>query len=110
MKELNNEIKKYANHYGYSDVHPFEVVRVISPITAEIRAMKSELVKPPQDFHPGGFVCHYADNHAQEWNITSQPEEDVTRIRFSKARNEWKGSAGRFIMEDKPRKFYDYNF
>jgi hypothetical protein len=33
---------QYANHYGYTDVNPFEVVRAISEKTVEIRAMNAE--------------------------------------------------------------------
>jgi hypothetical protein len=32
----------YANHYMYSDVEPYEVIRVVSEKTIEIRAMKAE--------------------------------------------------------------------
>ena len=32
----------YANHYMYTDVEPYEVVRVVSEKTIEIRAMKAE--------------------------------------------------------------------
>jgi hypothetical protein len=32
----------YANHYGYSDITPFEVVKVISDKTIEVREMDAE--------------------------------------------------------------------
>jgi hypothetical protein len=32
----------YANHLGYSDINPFEIVRRISDKTFEIRAMSAE--------------------------------------------------------------------
>lgn len=36
------EIKDFVNNHGHSDVHPFEVIRTISPICVEIRAMRTE--------------------------------------------------------------------
>jgi len=50
---------KYANLYGYSDVHPYEVVRVISEKTIEIRAMNAS--RDPNwkpEIIPGGFAGH----------------------------------------------------
>jgi len=34
---------KYANYYGYSDVSPYEITKVISDITLEVRPMKATL-------------------------------------------------------------------
>jgi len=109
--EQKKEIKNYCNKCSWTDVDPYEVVSVISDITVEVKAMKVTLVKAPQDFHPGGFVGHYSDNRAQEWSYKSDPDAPVTRVRWSKANHQWqKGKHVRFIMSDKPYKFYDYNF
>ena len=46
----------YANHIGYSDVNPFEIIRRVSDKTLELRAMNAE--RDPSwnpDFVPGGF-------------------------------------------------------
>ena len=100
---------KYANHYGYSDVNPYEVVRVISDKTIEIREMdaeRDETVKPSFDI--GGF-CAHSDNK-QAWFITSNESNPVIRIRLSKKKG-WVDKYGRkFGLVDQPRKFYDYNF
>jgi len=105
------KIQKYANHYMYSDVHPFEVVKTISPICVEIRRMNTVQTKFPRQFTPGGFVGHFADNYGgQEYEYNSDPEAPVMRIRWSRAKRQWQGRGGRFIMEDHPNKFYDYNF
>ena len=37
------DIKAYANRNGYTDVYPFEVIKVVSDICVEIRAMKTEI-------------------------------------------------------------------
>ena len=102
---------KYANQIGYTDVHPFEVVRIVSDKTVEVRAMEAvrdDSVK--LDFIPGGFSAHCANQSEQKWIITSDGSNPVFRIRLSKNRG-WQDKYGqRFKMADAPRKFYDYNF
>ena len=99
----------YANHYGYSDVNPYEVVRVISDKTIEIREMdyeKDESVKTT--FVAGGFSA--VSDNAQKWKIFSNPANEVVRIRLHK-NGGWKDKHGRrFGLANEPQKFYDYNF
>ena len=101
----------YANHYGYTDVNPFEVVRVVSDKTVEVREMdakRDDSVK--LEFHVGGFSAHCANQREQKWLITSNPSNSILRIRLSKT-GVWKDKHGRrFGLSDKPIKFYDYNF
>lgn len=100
----------YANHIGYSDINPYEVVRAISDKTLEIRRMNAERdpsYKP--EFVPGGFSGHCVNQLDQEWIITSDPDAAVIRIRLGK--RGWKDASGaRYQLSDKPVKFYDYNF
>ena len=102
---------KYANQIGYTDVHPFEVVRIVSDKTVEVRAMEAvrdDSVK--LDFIPGVFSAHCANQSEQKWIITSDESNPVFRVRLSKNRG-WQDKYGqRFSMADAPRKFYDYNF
>jgi len=106
----------FANHIGYSDVNPFEIVRHVSPTTIEVRAMSAVRSNPGADmsFAPGGFCGHFADQHRQEWAIAPNPENPVVRIRLSTAKRkagQWYSKNGeRFVLAEKPRKFYDYNF
>jgi len=106
------EIKAYANYHMHTDVQPYEVVRVISDITVEVRPMKTKQTSFPQDFHKGGFVGHFSDNRSgQDYEYISDESLPVTRIRWSEANRQWqKGKYMRFVMSDKPYKFYDYNF
>jgi hypothetical protein len=101
----------YANHFGYTDVNPFEVVRVISDKTIEVREMKAELdpsYKP--EFIPGGFSVHCTNNGNQKWIITSDEAAPVIRLRLSKNHG-WQAADGRkFGLSDTPTKHYDYNF
>jgi len=100
----------YANHIGYSDITPYEVVRVISDKTLEIRRMKTERDESVKlDFQIGGFLAHCSNQRDQNWFISSDESEKVIRIRLGK--NGWKSAHGsRFELSDKPVKFYDYNF
>ena len=106
------EIKAYANRTGYTDVKPYEVVRTVSPICVEVRAMKTVQTKFPQDVRVGGFSAHTVDNRSgQDYEYSSNPEAEVFKIRWSKANRQWqRGKYDRFSMSDKPYKFYDYNF
>ena len=105
-------VKKYANNHMYTDVAPYEVIRKISDITVEVRAMDYTQVKFPKDAHNGGFACYYADNRSgQDYEYSSNDENQIIRIRWSKARHRWQDSDGRrFVMSDEPYRFYDYNF
>jgi hypothetical protein len=101
---------QYANHYGYSDVEPYEVVKVISDKTIEIRPMDAERDESVKlQFHVGGFAAHCSNQRDQKWFITSNPENRVIRIRLGA--KGWKDKHGRkFGLSDKPVRFYDFNF
>ena len=100
----------YANHLGYTDINPFEVVRKISDKTIEIREMNAERdTSVKLEFHAGGFSAHCSNQRDQRWHITPDPDAPVIRIRLGK--QGWKDKYGRrFDLSDKPIKFYDYNF
>jgi len=101
---------QYANHYGWTDVNPYEVVRVVSDKTIEVREMdadRDESVK--LDFVAGGFSAICTNDRDQKWRIKSDPTAPVIRIRLGK--NGWKDKHGRkFKLADAPHKYYDYNF
>jgi hypothetical protein len=101
----------YANHYGYSDVNPYEVVRVISDKTIEVREMDAERDESVNlEWVPGGFSAHCLNQRDQKWHIKSNPVNPVIRIRLS-AKKGWQDKYGRrFGLSDQPVKFYDYNF
>ena len=104
---------RFANNYLFSDVNPFEVVRVISDKTIEVREMHTEMA---DDWKPemvsGGFAFHCTNNADQRkaWVITSDGENPVVRIRKQKD-GSWKNPTfGRFRLSDVPVKKYDFNF
>lgn len=103
---------QYANQYGYSDVNPFEVVRVVSDKCIEVRAMNAE--RDPEwkpEWHVGGFAANCSNQAEQKWLISSDASNPVVRLRLRK--NGYYGSpkvSGKFQLSDQPIKFYDYNF
>lgn len=102
---FQTKIRPFVNRHGYSDVYPYEVIRVISEQTVEIRQMKSELASAPVCLGVGGFSAVF-ENYSQRWTIESDPTATVIRIR--KGKKGWNN--GQFRMSDDPCKFYDYNF
>lgn len=93
----------------YSDVQPYEVIRVISEKTIEIRAMSAELdAEWKPKFDVGGFVGHCTNQKTQKWIITSS-SDPVIRMRKQK-NGTWKSIYGRHKLSDEPVKVYDYNF
>ena len=104
-------MNKFANHYGYSDVNPYEVVKVVSDKTIEVREMDAERDDSVKmEFHVGGFSAHCSNQHDQKWFIKSNDTNPVVRIRLSKS-GVWKDKYGRkFGLSDQPVRFYDYNF
>lgn len=100
----------YANQSGWSDVHPFEIVRVVSPKTIEVRQMDAE--RDP-DFEPefvaGGFAGHCTNQHKQTWLYRSNPDNPVVRARLRKD-GLYHSASGPHSLSTEPRKFYDYNF
>jgi|TARA_R110000824_G_scaffold18640_4_gene73465 hypothetical protein len=102
----------HANNHGYSDVHPYEITRVVSSKTIEIRSMdaeRSEGWKP--NFVAGGFAGHCTnnDNQSNAWKIQSNPAGHVMRARLQKD-GSWKSAYGRHVLSSSATKHHDYNF
>jgi len=94
-----------------SDCHCYEVIRVISASTVEVRRMKATLSKSfVPDIAVGGFVGHCRNNHDQSYDFESDPSGYIVRLRRGKARDSWKGSGRHFYFSDRPHEFRDFNF
>lgn len=105
-----NTAQNFANRYGYSDVEPFEVIRVVSDKTLEVRLMTATLDptwKP--EMIPGGFAAHCVNQSEQRWIITPNESAPVIRIRKHKD-GFFYNHGSKFRLSDKPCRFYDYNF
>ena len=102
----------HANHNGYSDTTPFEIVRAVSDKTIELRSMTAERAA---DWKPkivaGGYAGHCTNNGNQSkaWVIKSDPEGYTVRARLQKD-GSWKSSHGRHSLHTAAIKKYDYNF
>ena len=100
----------HANKSGYSDVEPYEIVRVVSPKTIELRYMDAELDK---DWKPeiivGGFSGHCTNQRSQKYSYKSNPDHGVMRARLRKD-GYFHSAYGRHHLNTEPYKFYDYNF
>lgn len=102
------KIRKFANHKMWTDVEPYEVIRVISDKCVEIRPMSTKQIEFPKEFHIGGFSAHCSDQHRQKYEYTSNPTAPTMKIR--KGKKGWAAGSMKFKMSDAPVKFYDYNF
>lgn len=111
---------KYFKLKLYTDCYPYEVVKVVSDITVEIRRMKSELDpnwKPK--IHPGGFAGHCSNQYSQKWIFSSDESMPVIRIRKTKKTvkpngkdpiHVWVRRGSEFWPTKEPERFHDYNF
>lgn len=101
---------RFANELGYSDVTPFEITRYISDKTLEIREMDAELLNADElKFHVGGFAGHCSNQRVQKYSYATNENGRTYRIRKNK-KGEWVYKSLRFSLNNKPQKFYDYNF
>lgn len=100
----------YANHRGYTDITPYEIVRWVSPKTIEIRGVGVELDpawKP--EFVGRGYSGICTNQQAQQWKYYKDSEAKTFRARLNK-KGEWRSALGLHILCDKPVKYYDYNY
>ena len=100
----------YANECGYSDINPYEIVRIVSAKCIEVRHM--DCVPDPEwkpEVHKGGFAAHISNDRDQKWIITPSQSKQVLRLRLRKDGFWWSGGM-RFRISEKPVKFYDNNF
>jgi len=107
---MTPKVGLYANFCGYTDVHPYEIVRVVSDKIIDIRAMDAKLAngwKP--EMIPGGFCAHTVNNQSQEYDYASIPGAPLVRARLRKD-GRWYSKQGRHSIAGKPHKFHDYNF
>lgn len=109
MNALNPTTDLFANFCGYSDNEPYEIVRVVSEKTIEIRLMDYSENKVKMDFHAGGFSAHCSNQHKQEYDYTKNENNPVIRARLRKD-GRFHSVYGKHVISAKPNRFYDYNF
>lgn len=101
---------RFANLCLHSDVEPYQIVKVVSDKTIEIRRMSAALDptwKP--EIQAGGFAGHCSNQRSQRWIYAVDESAPIVRARLRKD-GDFYSAYGRHILADKPRKFHDYNF
>uniref|UniRef100_A0AAU6W044 Virion structural protein n=1 Tax=Pseudomonas phage Pavpe01 TaxID=3138545 RepID=A0AAU6W044_9VIRU len=102
---------KFANLHGYSQLYAYEIVRVISEKTIEIRRMIATLspdFKPV--FHVGGFAANCSNQNEQSYTFASDESAPIIRARLNTAKGIYKSAYGEHRLSAVAREFYDYNF
>lgn len=104
-------LNKYANRIVGSDIHPYEVTQIVSDKTMVIKPMKSKLdPKYKMALDPGGFLGRVTNVKDQQWLMSFDVDAPTHRIRMRK-NGQWYDSGGHiYIIEDKPRRYEDFNF
>lgn len=110
--KTTHDNKKFANHVGYSDVHPYEVINAST--SGKVLTVRSMAAVRDPDWKPemvaGGFAGHCTNQNAQQWIITPDPKGIVVKIRLHKDGRWYDSHKARYALSNTPRKFYDYNF
>lgn len=102
---------QYANRYLFSDVEPFEVISGASAKVKKVRALSASLAngfKP--EWVSGGFSAVCGNQEEQEWEFKPDLDAPVVYIRRRKDGRWYDAGGMRYVLSDKPRKYYDYNF
>jgi hypothetical protein len=111
-------VGQHVTEFHWTDRDAWEVINVISPRRVEIRELDSECIRKPKDFHPGGFSGHFADNHSQQYKLTSNPDNRVKTLSWRAKAKRWAevGQRTQYSLfglhkkGEQATKFYDYNF
>lgn len=115
--ELITLPKIYMNRMCYTDIEPYEVVKINTVKNMTIRPMKSVETQESKaariaSFVPGGF-CGHTDNSVQQWDITSDEtidEKDYITVRMHKDGMYYDAQGGVYVMSKTPTRYYDFNF
>jgi hypothetical protein len=109
MNAVTTTAPAFANRYDYSDIVPFEIVRVISDTTIEIRELHATIDPTwKMEWVAGGFAGTCLNNDSQRWVFASDENAPVIRIR--KTKRGWSHKGDRFQLAASPVKHYDFNF
>lgn len=106
-----NKTFTHASLHLWTDVHAYEIVRVVSDKTIEVRPMIAKHDISHLNQQAGGFCGHVAEQRNQKVTYTSDPEAQKIKIRRKKNDPHfWTHKGRRFTLQEKPYAFHDYNF
>jgi hypothetical protein len=100
---------QYASEHLYSDVRAYEIVKVISDKTLELRPLLATYNIAHLEQVAGGFCSHVVNQRDQKVTFKSDPSAPVIRIRKNKYGN-WARKGTRFTLRTEPYAFRDFNF
>ena len=75
----------------------------------EYKETEESIKKRVKSFVPGGFFGHF-DNYLQDWEIKSKEGGYTTKIRKHKDGDFSDTCGQKYVLSDKPIRFYDFNF
>tara|TARA_R100001082_G_C4348960_1_gene153646 strand:- start:833 stop:1405 length:573 start_codon:yes stop_codon:yes gene_type:complete len=101
----------HVSQFIGSDVDAYEIVKVISDKTIEIRRMETTHSCKNLEVSLGGFAGHVNNQEQQE--VTYESDDQAPTFRIRRKRNSlemWTLNGSRFRLNTKPYAFYDFNF
>lgn len=96
-------IGKFINRYGYTDINPVgKIIGLVGKCSVLVKRVEATEQTTKMEFLPGGFSAICVNQYSQNW--TMQETEETFTVRLSKQ------YLKTCRIDDKPVKFYDYNF
>jgi hypothetical protein len=96
-------IGKFLNHYGYSDVNPIgKIIAVKGKTTIIVQQVVASNNKTKMQYIVGGFSAVCTNQSEQEYDFFET--EKTMEFRLSKS------FLKQYGIDNKPKKFYDFNF
>ena len=104
MKAKNSElIGKYLNRYGYSDINPIgKIIGTRGKTIAIIQRVEAEKQLTKLQWEVGGFSGYCLNQYNQEWLF--EEKDEIFEVKLTKT------YLKRVQIDDKPVKYYDFNF
>lgn len=98
-------IGKYINRVLWSDVDPVgKIVGIKSKTKVIIQIVKASENKTKMEWVVGGFAGHCINQSAQSYDFTITDETFEASLSNSSLKKRF------WSIDDRPRKWYDYNF
>jgi len=100
---MENLVGKYVNEYFYTDIEPVgKIIGMKGKTTILIKKLVAGDNKTKMEFITGGFAGVCVNQWQQEYDFFET--EEIITMKVSKQFYK------RYRVNDKPRKYYDYNF